>query len=83
MPKLHMTDVVVLRLKACGTYYDQTTPAFGIRVGKNRKTWFVIRGSERLRTNIGRYPQIGLADARKEARKLLTEEPVKGDRIPA
>jgi integrase len=81
MSKLHMTDIVVSRLKDCGTYWDETTPAFGLRVGKNRKTWFVIRGRERLRSNIGQYPSVGLAEARKEARKLLTEEPVKGDRI--
>src|SRR5450755_297888 len=81
MPKMHMTDVVVWRLKASGTYYDDTTPAFGLRVGKNRKTWFVVRGRERLRTNIGLYPMTSLADARKEARKLLTEEPTKADRI--
>ena len=81
MPMLHMTDVVVARLKFNGTYYDEMTPAFGLRVGKNRKTWFVIRGRERLRTKIGQYPVISLADARKEARKLLTEEPTKADRI--
>ncbi len=81
MPKLHMTDIVVSRLKARGTYYDQTTPAFGLRVGKNRKTWFVIRGRQRTRTNVGHYPAIGLADARKEARKLLTEQPNRGDRL--
>jgi integrase len=81
MPKLHMTDVVVSRLKLSGTYYDETTPAFGLRVGKNRKTWFVVRGRERLRTNVGQYPAISLADARKEARKLLTEEVTKADRI--
>src|ERR1700694_5478554 len=80
MPKLHMTDVVVTRLKFSGTYYDETTPAFGLRVGKNRKTWFVVRGKERLRTTIGRYPTISLADARKAAKKLLTEAPVKTDR---
>src|SRR5258708_25459307 len=81
MPKLHMTDVVVTRLKSSGTYFDETTPAFGLRVGKKRKTWFVIRGRERLRTNIGQYPTVSLADARTEARKLLTEEPTKADRI--
>jgi integrase len=81
MPKLHMTDVVVSRLKSCGTFYDLATPAFGLRVGKTRKTWFVIRGRERLRTNIGKYPETSLADARKEARKLLVEEPTKADRI--
>lgn len=81
--KLHMTDVVVSRLKEPGTYFDETTPAFGLRVGKNRKTWFVIRGRERLRSNIGQYPSVSLADARKEAKKLLTEAPAKGDRVPS
>ncbi|MGA3190825.1 MAG: Arm DNA-binding domain-containing protein, partial [Bryobacteraceae bacterium] len=66
MPKLHMTDIVVSRLKEPGTYFDATTPAFGIRVLKNRKTWIVIRGKERLRTRIGHYPALSLADARKE-----------------
>lgn len=81
MPKLHMTDIVVSRLKECGTYYDQTTPAFGLRVGKNRKTWLIIRGRERLRSNIGQYPALSLAEARKEARRLLIEPLVKGDRM--
>jgi hypothetical protein len=34
-----------------------------------------------VRTNIGKYPDTSLADARKEARKLLVEEPTKADRI--
>jgi hypothetical protein len=80
MPVIHITDVVVSRLKTEGTYYDETTPAFGVRIGKNRKTWFVIRGRERMRTTIGRYPAMSLADARKEAKRLLTEPVVKADR---
>jgi len=75
-----MTDVVVSGLKTTATYYDEKTPAFGLRVGKTKKTWFVVRGRERLRTNIGTYPIISLADARKEARRLLTEKPTLGDR---
>src|SRR3984893_16097649 len=81
MPVTHLTDVVVSRLKTPGTYFDETTPAFAIRVGKNRKTWFVIRGRERERTNIGQYPQMGLADARKEAKQLLTEELAKHSKM--
>jgi hypothetical protein len=77
MPVTHLTDVVVSRLKSLGTYFDETTPAFGIRVGKNRKTWIVMRGVERQRVRIGHYPALSLADARKEAKKLLTEEPTK------
>src|ERR1700730_15748434 len=81
MPVTHLTDVVVSRLKTLGTYFDKTTPAFAIRVGKNRKTWFVIRGRERLRTNIGTYPQMSLADARKEAKKLLSNAPTISSRM--
>ena len=81
MPTAHLTDVVVSRLKEPGTYHDTTTPAFGIRVGKNRKTWFVIRGRERLRTTIGQYPSVSLADARAEAKKLLTEPVTKKSRL--
>jgi integrase len=76
MPSLHFTDLAVSRLNTPGTYYDDTTPAFGIRVGKRRKVWFVIRGKNRLRTTIGRYPEKTLADARKEAKALLSE-PIK------
>ena len=72
MPVVHLTDVVVSRLKEPGTYLDATTPAFGIRVGKNRKTWIVIRGRERARKSIDRYPAKPLAVARKEARVLLS-----------
>jgi integrase len=71
MPVAHLTDVVVSRLKEPGTYFDEHTPGFGIRVGKNRKTWIVVRGRERLRTRIGRYPAVSLADARKKALVLL------------
>ena len=61
MPKTHLTDVVVSRLKNPGTYFDESTPAFAMRIGKNRKTWFVIRGRER--TNIGQYPTVSLTFA--------------------
>jgi integrase len=81
MPRVHFTDVVVSQLKEIGEYHDTSTLGFAVRVGKNRKTWFVIRGRERLRTNIGQYPAISLADARKEAKKLLVEAPSKNDRL--
>jgi integrase len=81
MPVTHLTDVVVSRLKTPGTYFDETTPAFGIRVGKNRKTWIVMRGVERQRVRVGHYPAMSLADARKEAKKLLTEEPTKNSKM--
>jgi hypothetical protein len=33
--RVHLTEIVVQRLKNAGIYYDTTTPAFGIRVGKS------------------------------------------------
>src|ERR1051326_7181635 len=72
--KLHFTDIAVSRLRETGEYFDTNTPAFGIRVGKHRKTWFVIRGKKRLKTKVGFYPQMRLAEARKTAKGLLAEE---------
>jgi integrase len=79
--RLHLTDVTVQRLQKPGTYWDETTPAFGIRVGKNRKTWIVMRGQIRQRVRIGHYPAMSLADARKQAKKLLTETPTRNPAI--
>jgi len=66
-PSLHRYRGVAAQ--HAGHLHDDDTPAFGIRVGKHRKTWFVVRGKERLRTTVGRYPCISLSDAK----KLLTE----------
>ncbi|MGA8610790.1 MAG: tyrosine-type recombinase/integrase [Xanthobacteraceae bacterium] len=81
MPRLHLTDVVVQRLHSVGIYYDETTPAFGIRIGKHRKAWVITKGKDRQRITLGLYPSMRLADARQEAKKRLVEEPVKGSRI--
>lgn len=79
--KAHLTDLVVQRLQKAGTYYDESLPGFGIRVGKNRKTWIVMRGQVRQRVRIGHYPAMSLADARKEARRLLLEKPTRNPAI--
>jgi len=79
--KLHLTDITVLRLREPGTYLDDATPGFGVRVGKNRKTWIVMRGQVRQRVRIGHYPAMSLAEARKEAKKLLIEKPTRNATI--
>jgi integrase len=81
MARLHLTDVVVQRVTTAGIYYDATTPAFGIRVGKSRKAWVITRGLDRQRITVGRYPTMSLAEARKEAKKRLAEAPTAGTRI--
>ncbi|MBL6938323.1 MAG: site-specific integrase [Alphaproteobacteria bacterium] len=76
MPNLHLTDMAVSKLKPAAnrTYWDDTTPGFGIRVGKRTKTWTVMRGSYRDRVTLGHYPALSLSDARAEAKKLLSAE---------
>lgn len=77
MPTLHLTDLSVKALKPSETnvtYWSTATPGFGIRVGKKSRTWTVMRGRTRERVSIGRYPDLSLADAKKEALRLLSEE---------
>ncbi|HKI14925.1 MAG TPA: hypothetical protein VKA12_07945, partial [Roseiarcus sp.] len=44
-----------------GIYFDKRTPAFGIRVGKKRKTWVVLKEPNRTKLRIGHYPDLSLA----------------------
>jgi integrase len=74
VPNLHLTDLSVKALKGTETYttfWDTTTPGFGVRVGKRSKTWTVMRGRTRERISIGKYGDMSLADARAEAKRLL------------
>lgn len=66
MPVVALTDITIRALKP-GFYLDQKTPAFGIRIGKNRKTWMVLKEPNRTKVRIGHYPALSLADARKKA----------------
>lgn len=75
---MRLTEISVRALKGSDTYktyFDDTLPGFGVRVGKRSKTFVVLRGKNRERVTIGRFGQIALADARKEAMRLLSAEP--------
>lgn len=74
---MRLTDLSVRALRGSDTYttyFDDTLPGFGVRVGKRTKTWLVVRGKTRERLTIGRYPDMALTDARKEAKKLLAND---------
>ncbi len=78
MTKLRLNDIVVRHLSQESgqkRYFDETLPGFGVTVGTRAKTFFVLRGAKRQLTTIGRYPEISLADARNEAKRLLVQEP--------
>ena len=66
MPKIRLTDVGVRSL-APGLYFDDRLSQFGIRVGKSRRTWIVLRGENRTKVRLGHYPALGLSDARRKA----------------
>jgi len=77
MPRLQLTDVTVRALKsdAQTDFWDTKTPGFGVRVGKNSKT-FVVKVANR-RITLGKYPDLSLSEARKQAlgRKSETSSP--------
>lgn len=76
MPSLNLTELSVRALKGSDsyiTYWDTSTPGFGVRVGKRSKTWTVMRGRSRERITIGRYPDLSVAEARAEAKRRLAE----------
>jgi len=79
MPTANLTDRKIASLKPgkeLVEWWDEGTPGFGIRVSpKGKKTWFVMYRSAGLRRRMkfGRYPEVSLEDARKKARKALSE----------
>ena len=79
MPKLRFTDRGIAQLYNEGKqvdYWDASNSSFGVRVSqKGRKTWVVRYRNKRAykRLKIGHYPNISLADARHEARKVLSK----------
>jgi integrase len=77
MPRLHLTDVVVRALKAPPSgqvdYWDATTRGFGVRVSQAGSKTFVAKVHNR-RVTIGRYPDCSLAEARKKANGVKSEE---------
>ncbi len=64
------------------TVWDTNLKGFGIRLLKTTKTFTVMRGKQRERLTIGRYPDWSLKDARKEAQALLAAPPRKNAAMP-
>ena len=76
MPRKNLTDRTVAALhpliKGQVDYYDAKNPRFGIRISYNgARTWFVFdvdpQTGKRRRIKLGRYPEMNLAEARREA----------------
>jgi hypothetical protein len=71
MPPL--TDAAIRAAKPDTTIWDASLRGFGVRAGKDRKSFVVLIGSGR-RQAIGAYPLLSLSDARTEARRILAEK---------
>ena len=75
---MRLTDIVIKHLPAPGAgqkaYADDAIPGFSVRVSQGgAKTFCLVSGATRERVTIGRYPILGLAEARQEAKRLLAE----------
>ena len=75
MPTILLTDISIRALKRTGAqtdYWDEKTPAFGVRVGKERKTFIAKLNNRQIK--IGNYPDLSLADARRKALALKSDK---------
>ncbi len=75
---MRLTDIQVRNLKApekgAHVYYDDALKGFGVRVSQaGTKAFVLATGKNRDRVTIGRYPNVSLHDARKEAQRLIGE----------
>lgn len=73
---MRLTDLQIKKLHAPTqgqkTYFDEGMPGFGLRVSQGgARSFVVVYGKKRQLKTIGRYPDVGLADARRAAKKLL------------
>lgn len=66
MPKIAFTDLSIRALKE-GVYFDTKTPAFGIRIGRHRRTWIVLKGARSTKVRLGHFPELSLSEARRRA----------------
>lgn len=75
--KTRLTDMAVKKLNHPSqgqvTYWDETTPGFGLRCSPKSKSFIVMFGEERRLKTLGRYPLLSLQEARRKARLFLSE----------
>ena len=75
--RMRLTDLSVrkLSLPPLGqkTYWDETTPGFGVRCSSRSKSYVVMYGAKRKLRTLGRYPDLSLADARRQAKQQLVQ----------
>lgn len=85
--KSRLTDMAVRKLsfpvKGQVTYWDETTPGFGLRCSAKSKSFVIMYGDKRTLKTIGRYPSISLSEARKRAKVKLSLVMIEPDTEPS
>lgn len=74
---MRLTDLAIKKLKFESKqkiHRDDTLPGFGVRVGKQSKTFVVMYGPKRRLKTLGRYPAVSLSGARSEAKRFLATQ---------
>lgn len=75
--KLRLTDIAIKKLSPPQqrqvTYWDETTPGFGLRCSSKSKSFVVMFGQKRRLKTLGRYPELSLSEARTKAKKFFVE----------
>lgn len=78
MPTRQLTELVVrnAELPESGqcVIWDKSLPGFGLRVSQGGTRSYVVmfyEGARKRRVTIGKYPALGLGDARSEAKRIL------------
>ena len=85
-----LTDLLIKKLKAPEkgqkTYFDDDPRGFGVRVSQGGTKSFVLKyGKKRNLVTLGKYPDLTLAKARREAKLMqgkLLSEPLPSDTLP-
>ena len=78
---MNLTDISIRKLplpeKNQKIYFDSKLPGFGVRCSTKSKSFVVVYGKKRQIKTIGRFNdnEWTLADARKEAKRLLAHQP--------
>jgi hypothetical protein len=77
VPTVTLTDLFIRSIKPIDkrvSYVDRSIPGLTLRVSpKGVRSFSLVHGARRQRTNLGRYPSISLQDARTAAKRILAE----------
>jgi len=84
MPVTNLTDLFLRKAapSARTIYWDQSLPAFGVRVGARTRMFVVMHGKDRRKVTLGPYPALSLQEARRRAAAIIYGPAIDPSNIP-